>query len=433
MAKTKTTHQKTKLPERKSFLSKLGPGFITGAADDDPSGIATYSQTGAQFGLSHTWMALFSLPFMVVIQEMCGRIGLVTGHGLSGVIRNHYSKTILFTIVGLVFVANVVNIGANLGAMAASANMVISGISFIWWLFIFALLVVLSEIFLPYRTYAKVLQVLALCLFAYVVTTFIIQPDWLAVAKSTLLPKLTFDESSILNIVAILGTTISPYLFFWQASEEVEENIDQHRIQLTGKGLPRITPRDIGNMRLDTFIGMFFSNAVMFFVIVAAAFTLHPAGITTVDSPVQAAQALLPLAGVGSYVLFTIGIIGVGLLSIPVLAGAASYAVSEAIGWKAGLYNKFSQARPFYWVIVIATIVGLAINFTDIPPFTLLYYTAVLNGLCAPFVMALIIMISNNPKIMGKYVNTPLRNWIGWIITFLMTAAGVYLIYTLLT
>jgi Mn2+/Fe2+ NRAMP family transporter len=328
--------------------------------------------------------------------------------------------------------ANTVNIGANLGAMASSSQMILPNIPFGFWLLFFVIVILVLQVFLSYRVYARFLQILALALLAYVATAFITQPDWIDVFRHTFVPRLEWDSANLMNLVAILGTTISPYLFFWQASEEVEESIDKHRIQLTGRGLPKISRFDISDMRIDTMIGMFFSNMVMFFIIVTAGTTLHKAGITVVDTPTHAAQALLPLAGPWAYGLFTLGIIGVGMLSIPILAGAASYAVSEAIGWKVGLYNKFKQAHGFYGVIILATLIGLLVNLTSIPPFTLLYYTAILNGLCAPFLMAIIVQVAGNQKIMGKYTSSRLMTWMGWIITVVMTVAGIALIYDLL-
>jgi NRAMP (natural resistance-associated macrophage protein)-like metal ion transporter len=421
--------------KRESFLkrifSSLGPGFITGASDDDPSGITTYAQTGAQFGFSQLWMAPFSFPFMTVIQEMCGRIGLVTGKGLSGVIKQHYSKTVLYVAVTLLFVANTINIGANLGAMAASAQLLVD-IPFEYLLFFIALLTLSLEIFVSYPAYARILKYFTLSLFAYVITALVIKQDWNAIIISAIVPTIVWSREYILNIVAILGTTISPYLFFWQADEEVEEEIERHQIKAIGVGKPKIDGGDISTMRMDTIVGMFFSNLVMFFIMITAASTLGVNGIRSIETADQAASALRPIAGDFAFLLFALGIIGTGLLAVPILAGSASYAVSEAMNWKAGLSKKFNQAHCFYCVIMVATLVGMLVNFLPIKPFTMLYYTAILNGLCAPPLLVLIMLIGNNKKILGKYTNSRFSNVMGWFITGLMSIAALVLVYTLL-
>lgn len=419
------------LRKLKKFLKNLGPGFITGASDDDPSGIATYSQTGAQFGYTQLWTALFSVPFMIVIQEMCGRIGLVTGKGLAGVIKKFYSKKILYFTVLLLLIANTVNIGANLGAMAEAAQLLF-GIPFNILLIGMTVVTLILEIFLDYKVYARFLKYLTLSLFAYIITVFIVKQDWNTVLFSTIIPSFSFDTSYILNIVAIFGTTISPYLFFWQANEEVEEEIEKGELKTMGVGTPKFTNKDIKSMRADTVIGMIFSNLIMFFIVVTTASTLHLNGITTVETAAQAANALRPLAGDYAFALFALGIIGTGLLAVPVLAGSASYAVAESLGWKAGLYRKLKQAHGFYGVIIISTLVGLLVNFTSIKPFTMLYYTAVLNGLCAPILMVMILLISNNKRILGKHVNGIFSNVAGTVITLFMGICGLILLYTML-
>lgn len=416
----------------KKFLKKFGPGFITGASDDDPSGIATYSQTGALFGYTQLWTALFSFPFMATIQEMCGRIGLVTGKGLAGVIRKHYSKKILYFAVFILMIANTVNIGADLGAMASSAQLLFN-IPFVYLLFGITTFCLLLQIFVPYHIYANILKYLTFSLFAYIVTVFLVKQDWALVFRSTLMPEFSFNKAYLLNIVAILGTTISPYLFFWQASEEVEEEVESGKLRIMGIGIPRFNKRDIKNLRFDTVTGMFFSNLIMFFIILTTASTLGKHGITDIQSADQAAQALKPLAGDFAYLLFTLGIIGTGLLAVPVLAGSSSYALSETFGWKTGLYRKFSKAHGFYGIIIVATLVGLLINFTSISPFKMLYYTAVLNGLCAAPLMVLIMFISNNKEIMKGYTNGFFSNVFGWTITFLMAVCAVALLATFFT
>lgn len=411
----------------KRFFKLLGPGFITGASDDDPSGIGTYAQTGAKFGYSLLWTAPFSFPFMTVIQEMCGRVGMVTGSGLSGVIKKHYVRPVLYFAVLLLFVANTVNIGADLGAMASSAQLLF-GVPFPMLLLSITLLTVLLEVFVPYSTYAKFLKYLTLSLFAYVVTVFVVKLDWGLVLASTFLPQFTFSKDYLFAILAILGTTISPYLFFWQADEEVEEEIAHHKLRSIGKGIPRVTSRDIREMRLDTIVGMFFSNLVMFFIIITAASTLHANGITSIETADQAAQALKPVAGDFASLFFTFGIIGTGLLAVPVLAGSASYAVTEAIGWNAGLNKKFTQAHGFYFIIALATFGGLLVNFSSIKPFQMLYYTAILNGFIAPPLMIMIMLISNNKKIMGGHTNSLFSNIMGWTITGVMSVASIALV-----
>lgn len=414
----------------KKFLKTLGPGFITGASDDDPSGIATYAQTGAQFGYNQLWTSLFSFPFMTVIQEMCGRIGMVTGKGLSQVLRQHYSKPILYGSVFLLLLANTVNIGADLGAMA-SAGQLLLGVPFIFWLIGLTVLTLVLEVTISYPKYASILKYLTLSLFAYVITVFIVKQDWGRVAFSTFVPNFSFNKDYLLNVVAILGTTISPYLFFWQSDEEVEEEVEHHRLRAMGKGLPKVFRRDIREMRLDTIVGMFFSNMVMFFIIATTASTLAVHGITQIETADQAAQALRPLAGDFAYLLFAAGIIGTGLLAVPVLAGSASYAVAEVFSWHEGLSKKFKQAHGFYGVITLATLIGLLVNFTPIKPFTMLYYTAILNGVCAPPLMFLILKIGNNKQIMGTHTNSIFSNVLGWFITAVMSVAALALIFTI--
>lgn len=414
----------------KKILKSLGPGFITGAADDDPSGIGTYSQTGALFGYGQLWTALFSFPFMTIVQEICGRIGMTTGMGLSGIIRRYYPKWVLYLAVFILFFANTINIGADLVAMASSAQLLVDVPR--WFFLIGIVLITIAlELFVPYPTYAKFLKYLTLSLFAYVITAFVVKQDWMKILKYTLVPTFSFSKDYVMNLVAILGTTISPYLFFWQADEEVEEDIEHHKIASLGKGTPRITRTDIKKLRIDTIVGMFFSQAVMFFIILTTASTLGVHGLTSIQTADQAAAALKPLAGDFAFLLFAAGVIGTGLLAVPILAGSASYAVSEAFGWKAGLGKKFSQAKPFYLVIATATALGLLIGFLPIKPFQLLYYTAVLNGMCAPLLLIIIMRISNNRQIMKGEVNGRISNIMGWIITIFMGASSIFLLINL--
>jgi NRAMP (natural resistance-associated macrophage protein)-like metal ion transporter len=415
--------------KRNGFLDRVGPGFITGAADDDPSGIGTYAQTGAMFGYSHLWLSFFSFPFMTAIQEMCGRIGLVTGNGLAGVVRTHYSRRILFGLVGILLVTNTINIGADLGAMAATGELLF-GIPFPIWLIGITVVTLGLEIFVSYATYAKYLKYLALTLLAYVAASFAVKQDWAAVAFATFVPHLSLTKETFLNIVAVLGTTISPYIFFWQADEEAEEEILQRKIKAIGVGTPRVSRRDIRSLRTDTVLGMLFSNLIMFFIILTAAATLHAHGISNIETAADAAEALRPLAGNFTFALFAIGIMGTGLLAIPILSGSAAYAVAEVMQWKSGLSLKLRQARAFYGVIVLSTLIGLLVNFLGVPPFKMLYYTAVLNGIAAPPLIFIILRISNDRKVMGRHVNSRWSNVLGWSAGILMTLACIALLVT---
>ncbi len=415
----------------KNWLKKLGPGFITGASDDDPSGIATYTQTGAQFGLTQLWTMVLVTPFLVAIQEMCGKIGMVTGKGLSGVIRENYSKKLLVFIVTLLVVANAVNIGADLGAMASAMELLVP-LSFPVLIIGVTIFTLILEVFVSYKVYVKYLKYFALTLFAYLGVAFFININWLEAAKNLIKPHIQFTKEYLFNVVALLGTTISPYLFFWQAGEEVEELVAEKKLKTFGQGVPKVKTADFKTMRGDTIRGMIFSNIVAIFIMIAAAATLLPQGITHIDTAAQAAAALEPIAGKWAQVLFAIGIIGTGLLAVPVLAGSASYAVSEAFKWKEGLYRKFSQAHGFYGIITIATLLGLLINFTSIPPFRMLYYTAILNGTVSPILMILILRISNNKNIMGEHKNSRTANILGWSITAIMSTASIALLYSLI-
>ncbi len=415
----------------KRLLKILGPGFITGASDDDPSGIATYSQTGAQWGYSQLWTALFFFPFMTIIQEMCGRIGLVTGKGLAQTIKAHYPAPILYGAVLILFVANTVNIGADLGAMAETGRLLF-GWPILPCLIGITLLSIGLQVFIPYQSYSKFLKVLTLSLFAYIITALVVHQDWKHILHDTLIPQLSLNPAYLMNLVGLLGTTISPYLFFWQTSEEVEQAVEEGRLSDMGQGHPRFAPADIQDMQWDTAGGMFFSQLIMFFIIVTTASTLGAKGLTQINTAAEAAQALRPIAGEGAFALFSIGILGTGLLAVPVLAGSAAYALSETFAWPNGLYKKPKSALGFYGIITAATLAGFCIHFTHLPPFKLLYYTAILNGLCAPPLMALILLIANNPQIMRQQQNRTLSNTLGWLITILMALAGITLILNLI-
>ncbi len=411
----------------RKFFRALGPGFITGASDDDPAGIATYAQTGAQFGYSQVWLAVLTTPFMIVVQEMCGRIGMVKGRGLASVIGARYGRRALTVVVVILVAVNAVNIGADLGAMASSMQLLF-GLPFAMRLFLMTAIILTLQIFVSYKTYAKYLKYLTLSLFTYVVAAFVAHVDWSAVWQATRFPRIQLTRDYLFNIVAVLGTTITPYLFFWQASEEVEEEVAAGKLSAMDTGTPRVTANDIGRMRFDTVVGMVFSNAIMFFIIVTAAVTLHARGITNIETAAQAAEALRPLDGGMSTWLFALGIIGTGLLAVPVLAGSASYAVAELLGWRSGLYQKFKDAHGFYGIITIATVIGIGVNFTAIPPFKMLYYSAVLGGMLAPPLMIIIMRIASDPKTMGKHTNSFAMNVLGWIITIVMSLCAVGLL-----
>lgn len=413
-----------------AYWNTLGPGLTTGAADDDPSGITTYSQTGATYGFQLLWLSLFTFPLMSVVQEMCARIGLVTGRGLAGNIRIHFPRWVLYFSTALLFVANTLNIGANLGAMAKATQLLLPQLSFTWLLVAFTVVSLGLQIFTSYEKYARYLKYLALILISYIFSAVSIDIDWGKVLTSTVIPSITFSRDQIILICAILGTTISPYLFFWQTSQEVEEEILQGKT--TVKLRQEETPKDeINKMRIDVWTGMFISNLVMFFIIAACAATLNVAGITNITSAEQAAQALRPIAGDRAYLLFALGIIGTGMLAVPILAGSASYALSESFGWKHGLYRKLRQAYSFYGVIIISMLIGLGINLIGFDPIKALIYSAVANGLVAPVILVLIVLISSNKKLMGDHVNSFLASSLGWIITGVMFVAGSATIYSL--
>jgi Mn2+/Fe2+ NRAMP family transporter len=358
---------------------------------------------------------------------MCGRIGMVTGKGLAGVIRKHYSDWFLAGAVILLLVANTINIGADLGAMAAAGELLFD-VPFIFWLIGFTVVILILEIFLSYRVYSYYLKYLTLTLLTYLAVAILVNQDWGEVFKNTFFPSFIFSEAFFLSLIAILGTNISPYLFFWQAGEEVEEAVADGKLRIMGQGTPKVTKKDILALKQDTTLGMLFSNIVVFSICLAAAGTLGKNGLTSITTPAEAAKALEPLVGSWASVLFALGIIGSGLLAVPVLSGSASYAITESFGWKEGFYRRFSKAHGFYGVITVATLVGLLINFLSIPPFQMLIYAAAINGLLAPPLLILILFIANNKEVMGKYTNTWRSNLFGVaIILLLMGAAGFFL------
>jgi len=422
----------TKRPIKKAedFWHMLGPGLTTGASDDDPAGIATYSQTGAQYGNQLLWLAGFTFPLMAVVQEMCARIGLVTGKGLASNIRQHYSRRVLFTCAALLFAANTFNLGADLGAMAKATQLLWPHASFPLLLLGFTVTCLLLQIFSTYARYAKYLKYLTFFLFSYIFSTLLIEGlDWQAIVSSAVLPSLTFSKDQIILVSAILGTTISPYLFFWQTSQEVEEEILSGKKTIAQR--KGATVDEIRRMRIDVWTGMFFSNLIMFFIIVAAAGTLFPNGITTITTAAEAAEALRPFAGEASYLFFALGIIGTGLLAVPILAGSTTYAVAESFQWKTGLFYKLKQAYAFYGVLIIAMVVGFFLNFIGIDPIKALIYSAVANGLVAPIILFLIVQMSCNKKIMGTWKSNLPTALLGWMITAVMALVGATTIVAL--
>lgn len=418
------------IQKAKDYWYTLGPGLTTGASDDDPSGIATYSQTGAQTGFKFLWMASFSFPLMAVIQELCARIGLVTGRGLAANIRNHFGKKVLYISTLLLFIANTFNIGADIGAMASAVQLLKPSLNFGLLVVSFTIFIVLIQIFTPYSKYAKYLKWLALILIAYIFSALLSHPNWHTVAKYALLPNLNLNKNDLLLFCAILGTTITPYLFFWQTSQEVEEEISAGQTTLAQR---QETSKDqIKKMRIDIWSGMFLSNLVMFFIIAACASVLYSHGIFNVNTASQAAQALKPFAGNLSFWLFAIGIMGVALLAIPVMAGASAYAISESLGKKQGLNHKLHQAYSFYGVIIISMLIGLGLNFVGLNPIKALIYAAALNGIIAPIIIILILLLARNKKIMREWKIGKISSIIGWITAILMILAGIGAIYSLI-
>ncbi len=413
----------------KDYWHMLGPGLTTGASDDDPSGIATYSQAGAKFGFGLLWLAPWTLPLMAVVQEMCARIGLVTGRGLAGNIRIIFGKRLLYICTVLLFVANTFNIGADLGAMAKATQLLYPHFNFGWLVAGFAVFSLLLQIFTPYAKYARYLKWLALILFSYILSAALAHLNWTEVLKNGFIPHIAFNKEQLILVSAILGTTISPYLFFWQTSQEVEREVEEGEVTLRAR--QGTDAEEVKNMRLDVWIGMFLSNMVMFFIIAAAGGVLFPHGIHEIQSAAQAAEALRPFAGNATYVLFAIGIIGTGLLAIPVLAGASSYAISESLRWKEGLYRKLNQAKAFYGIIIISMMVGLAINFIGIDPIKALIYAALGNAFVAPIILFFIVRISSNKKYMGHWANSWFSSLIGWLVFALMGISAVAAIWAL--
>lgn len=417
----------------KSFWKSLGPGLVVGAADDDPAGITIYALAGAKFGLSVLWTVFATLPFMIIIQRMAGRIGLVSGRGLAGNMKKHYPIWMLVFITILISIATVINIGADISAMSAAVRLLVPLPSILISIML-SLIVVGLIIILPYRIIAKYLKWVAVVLFSYVLAVFFISPDWRSVLLHIFTPQAPLNKEYLMMVVAIFGTTISPYLFFWQASEAVEEE-QLHNAEVHGM-IPDIEPRriqrstvrmrnEIGTMYTDVRMGMIFSNLITFFIMILAASTLFSYGFSEVGTIEEMATILKPLAGQHANILFLIGIIASGILAIPVLAGSAAYAIAETIGWKVGLDYSFGKARQFYLILILATLLGIAIPALGLQPVNILYYTGIIFGAVSPFIIALVIHMANNPKIMGKYTSRLLSNVIAYILLLIMTGCVI--------
>jgi len=425
-------------PIKKTLLERLGPGLITGASDDDPSGIATYSQAGAAYGFTLLWTVVFSWPLMCAIQEISARIGRVTGRGIAGNIRRYYSAWLLYPVVVLLVLANTINLGADIGAMGSALQLLIGGPALLYAIG-FAILCLVLEVFISYQRYSHYLKWLTLVLFSYVLAAFSVKIHWGTVAVGTLIPTFSRNGQYWATFVAILGTTISPYLFFWQASQETEE-IRDHLDESALAKEPTQARVQFGRIRFDTVTGMFLSNTIAFFIILAAGATLHAHGITDVQTADQAAEALRPLAGRFAFTLFALGIIGTGLLAVPVLAGSAAYAIGEALKWRTGLDRKPLEAKGFYAVLTTATLIGLAINFPEVQrlihvtPMKALFICAIINGVVAVPIMVVVMLMVSNGKVMGRFKIPPgmLRN-IGWAATFVMLLAATGMFLTLKT
>ena len=413
---------------RRGWLSVLGPGLITGASDDDPSGIATYSQSGAAFGFAMCWVMLFAFPLMAAIQEVSARIGRVTGQGIAGNMRAHYPPWLSVTIVLLLLVANIINLGADLGAMADALVLLIGGSSHLYVVG-FAVGCALLEVFAGYQRYLSFMKWSAMTLFAYVATALVVQVPWREVALNTFIPNFSFHTDYVVAIVAVLGTTITPYCFFWQSSQEAE---DERVDPLAGPLItaPEQAPAQIARMRVDTYVGMGYSNLISFFIIVTTAATLHASGITDIQTSAQAAQALRPIAGPFAFAVFSAGIIGIGLLAVPVLAGSSAYALGEALGWTTGLSRAPLDAKAFYAAIALATLIGIGFNFVGIDPIKALFWCAVLNGVVAVPLMVVMMIMASQPKVMGRFVLPPFLSFMGWLCTAVMAAAVIIMFVT---
>jgi NRAMP (natural resistance-associated macrophage protein)-like metal ion transporter len=408
------------------FFAILGPGLITGAADDDPSGISTYSVAGAAYGYGTLWVALLTFPLMTAVQLMCARLGIVTGRGLAASVRLYYPRSVLWGACLILAIANIINIGADLGGMA-EATQLVTGIRPMIWIPVYAVVIVVLMFWASYKLMAEIFKWMTIVLFAYVFASFYAHVDWRRALMVTLVPHIEFSRGFLSVLVAILGTTISPYLFFWQAAEEVEEKrekVTEHPARNES------TRHQLKSARTDTVSGMLFSNLIMYFIILTTAATLHAHGKTDITTAREAAEALRPLAGNGAYLLFTLGLIGTGMLGVPVLVGSCAYAISEAAGWRASVADKPYQARKFYAVMAVAMVLGLALNFLGLNAVKMLFFSAVMNGLLAPPLILLVILLTSSRKVMGGRTNPPLLKYLGWLTFAIMAAAAVGMLIT---
>jgi NRAMP (natural resistance-associated macrophage protein)-like metal ion transporter len=411
----------------RNFFKELGPGLITGAADDDPSGISTYSVAGASFGYGLLWTAVFSFPLMAAVQLMCARLGMVTGLGLAGVVRRRYSAPVLWGACALLIVANTFNIGADLGGMAEVMQMM-TGVTSYFWLPLFTILIVVLLVWLSYKHIARIFKWLTLVLFSYVMAAFLAHPRWSEVLKATIIPQLRLDAAYVATILGVLGTTISPYLFFWQAAQEVEEERAMGRRTIRARR--GATDAELRAMRTDVLTGMAFAGVVMYFIIVTTGATLYATGNRDIQTARQAAEALRPLAGPGAYWLFTLGLIGTGMLGVPVLAGSAAYAVSEAMHWRGSLEDRPRRSPKFYAVLAVAVLVGLVLNYLKLNAVRMLFWAAVLNGMLAPPLIILVTLLSTDRSVMGERVNPFILTILGWVTAAVMLAATVMMFVT---
>jgi NRAMP (natural resistance-associated macrophage protein)-like metal ion transporter len=424
----------SKFSSTKEKLKSLGPGLITGASDDDPSGIATFSQAGAQFGFGMLWMALFQYPMMTVIQEICARIGLVTGSGLGGILKKKYSKKILIPLSGLVLIANTINIAADIAAMGAAVRLLIPQVPIFITTIFFVIFIVGLEIVVPYQKYMKILKYTALSLLSYIITAIIVGGSWSQILTFSVIPHIEIKPEFATMFVAIIGTSISPYLFFWLASEVAEEDVAKQKIKEIGKGNPEVTKKEIKLMRIDIAVGIAFAELIVWAIVITTAGSLHTHGVTDIQSSEQAAKALEPLvktfphAGEIAKAIFAFGIIGTGLLAIPVLAGSSGYILADTFGWKQGLNKKFNQAKAFYIVIAAATSIGLLINFVNIDPIRALVYAAVINAITSIPILFAVLKISNDKNFLKTETNGKLSNTIGWI-TFIVMGISVIIMF----
>jgi NRAMP (natural resistance-associated macrophage protein)-like metal ion transporter len=417
--------------KRPGFLGRIfavfGPGVITGAADDDPSGISTYSVAGAAYGYATLWIALLTFPLMAAVQLMCARLGIVSGQGLAAAVRGNYPRWVLWGACLILVVANVINIGADLGGMAEATELV-TGIRPLFWIPFYALLILGLLIWTSYKLIARVFKWMTLVLFAYVLTSFFAHVDWKQALLVTLVPHLEWSRGFLAVLVGILGTTISPYLFFWQAAQEVEEERTQGKKTVAQR--KGATAEELRDARTDTVVGMFFSNFIMYFIILTTGATLHAHGLNNITTAREAAEALRPLAGNGAYLLFTLGLIGTGMLGVPVLVGSSAYAVAEGANWRGSMSDRPKKARAFYGVMAVAMALGFALNYLGLNAVKMLFWSAVINGLLAPPLILLVILLTSNRKVMGKHVNSPLLGYLGWATFVVMTAAAAGMLIT---